>query len=585
MTALARWFERAAGSDRVVAFGTEGRRSADDLHADVSRLVPVLAPARDGRVLLHCEDSYAFLVGWLGALAVHATPVLPPTRQAGALRRIAAEVAVALIDGPDAPELPTGTPCFSPLHGAGPAEPIAFEPISRDAPVAELFTSGTTGVGRVVPKGLRHLADEVDVLEARFAAEVPADASVLATVSPQHVYGLLFRVLWPLASGRPFLRTPVLHPEELAAHVPAGSPFVIASTPATLRHLAERGEAFADASAIFSSGGPLPADVAASCHARVGVWPFEVYGSTETGGVATRQQDRPDSPWQPMPTVHVERDADSDCLAIASPFVSAGEQLPDGQQRFVTADRFRATDDGFHLAGRADRVVKVGEKRLALADMEARLAEHPSVDEVALVALDREAGVARVGAAVVPVAGAWESMHAGGRRSLTKLLTEHLAPDFDRVLLPRAWRFVTALPRNAQGKLPRAALQALFEAEPSPQVPERLSVERTATALDVRLRVPWDLSFLDGHFPGAPVVAGVVQVHFVMQALEELLGGAPRLERLEALKFHEVLQPGDEARLQVALREDGRRFDFSLVDAERPSRRFCSGRGATRAAS
>ena len=98
-------------------------------------------------------------------------------------------------------------------------------------------------------------------------------------------------------------------------------------------------------------------------------------------------------------------------------------------------------------------------------------------------------------------------------------------------------------------------------------------------AAEARLRIPEDLAFLEGHYPGRPVVAGVVQVHLAMRALEELLGAPARLARLEALKFHALLQPGDEVRLRVERDPDGVRFRFRLADAARPERVFASGRG------
>ncbi len=113
----------------------------------------------------------------------------------------------------------------------------------------------------------------------------------------------------------------------------------------------------------------------------------------------------------------------------------------------------------------------------------------------------------------------------------------------------------------------------------APTEPERLGTRREERAIEIRLRIPPDLAFLEGHFPGRPIVAGVVEVHFAMQALGELLDGAPAPATLEALKFHELLLPGQEARLRVELYGDGSRFRFSLVDAAREERRFASGRG------
>jgi hypothetical protein len=223
-------------------------------------------------------------------------------------------------------------------------------------------------------------------------------------------------------------------------------------------------------------------------------------------------------------------------------------------------------------------VIKIGEKRLSLPDMEERLRAHPAVDDAALLSLEKGAGEPRVAAVVVPAASAWDAVAQDGRRALGKVLSEHLAAHFERVLVPRAWRFVAALPSNAQGKVTQDALRELFAADAPPDAPEVLSATRSENQLEVRVRIPWDLAHLDGHFPGAPLVAGVAQLHFAMAALEELLGEPPRLASIEALKFHDALLPGQEVLLRVE-REGDTRFRFSLADAERPERSFASGRG------
>lgn len=114
---------------------------------------------------------------------------------------------------------------------------------------------------------------------------------------------------------------------------------------------------------------------------------------------------------------------------------------------------------------------------------------------------------------------------------------------------------------------------------PGQRSAERLALRRDGKQLQERLRVPPDLAFLEGHFPGHPLVAGVVQVHFAMAALEEILGQAPRLETLEGLKFRELLLPDQEVLLKVEMDEESGGFAFSLVDASHPARVFSSGRG------
>ncbi len=582
MIPLSRWFEAAAG-ERRVAFGREGERSAADLRRDVAALAARIDTAQGHDLLLHCDDAYAFTVGLLAAAHVGARAVLPPSRQPGALRNLAPRVHGALLDAP-APDALGDLPCWHPLEPGGDAPASsALAPLSRDVPLAVLFTSGTTGSGSRIEKAVRHLEDEVAVLEELFGARLGPDAVMLATVAPQHLYGLLFRALWPLATGRAFLRSAVLHPEELAPWAKEADAFALASAPATLRHLVARGELTSrrDACrATFSSGGPLGEDVARRTAEALGDAPFEVYGSTETGGVAVRQQHRGGERWKLLPGVEATIDAASDCLAVTSPFVSAGETQVDGHMRHVTGDRVELHAGGeFALRGRADRIVKVGEKRLSLPDMEACLARHDAVLEAALIALEKAGGETRVAAVVAPTAEAWESIASTGRRALGKTLTEHLAPDFERVLLPRSWRFVAALPRNAQGKLPTDVLRGLFERESPVAAPESLAVRREGDAIEVDLRIPWDLAFLDGHFPGQPVVPGVAQLHFAMTALEDLLDAPPALAALSSVKFHEMLLPGAEARLRVERTDGGSRFRFSLADAARPDRLYASGRG------
>jgi acyl-coenzyme A synthetase/AMP-(fatty) acid ligase len=562
-----------------VAFGREGTRTNVDLRRDVARLSARLRPLAGARIALHCQDAYAFAVGLLAAGQVGAVAVLPPSRQPGALARLAAGVAGFLLDGADAAGRIEGRPCWSPLAAAGPeAELVAQE---RDAAWVEHFTSGTTGDEKPVAKAVRHLEDEVAVLDAEFAGALPAGARMLSTASPQHLYGLLFRVLWPLCAGRPFLRTPILHPEELAPYMDEAA-FALASTPVALRRLADRAELASRAArcrGVFSSGGPLDADVARRVAEALGAPPFEIYGSTETGGIAVRQQWQGDEAWRPLPRVAVDIDPEDGRLVVTSPFVSSGEPVGGGRTRMVTGDRGEpaGSEGGFRLRGRVDRVVKIAEKRLSLPDMESRLREHPSVEDAALVLTEDGPGEPRVAAVLVPTAEGRALFAAGGRRAVGRVLSEHLARDFDRVLLPRAWRVADELPRDAQGKVSARALRALVS-EP-PTQPERLGSRREPGLAEIEWRVPPDLAQLEGHFPGHPVVAGVVQLGWVMAELEELLGEPPQLESLEALKFHDVLGPGARVRMRLETEDDGARFHFQLADAERPERVFSSGRG------
>jgi acyl-coenzyme A synthetase/AMP-(fatty) acid ligase len=146
---------------------------------------------------------------------------------------------------------------------------------------------------------------------------------------------------------------------------------VLVSTPAHLRRLPETpdwGLASNRVRAVFSSGAPLPGDAARESSRLLGQVPIEVYGSSETGGIAWRQQKtRHDEEWTPLPNIKWRIDAEEGVLEIRS------AHLPDAEW-FRTADRARpGGGNRFLLEGRVDRVAKVGGKRISLGAIEERL--------------------------------------------------------------------------------------------------------------------------------------------------------------------------------------------------------------------
>jgi acyl-coenzyme A synthetase/AMP-(fatty) acid ligase len=563
---LCRLLDEVGDPAHRIAFDRSGERTCRDFVRDVSALAAHTAKVGRGRWLLYTADSYAMAVGLLGLAWSRSLAVLPPNRQPETLRRLADGAVGALVD--DDVGRVAGLPSFSPLE-PGPAAALAGAALDRDAPLAEFWTSGTTGEGQPVQKALRHLEDEVAVLEERLGALLPPDARIFATASHQHIYGLLFRVLWPLATGRAFCSETLLHTQELLPRLLACESAALVTTPVHLKRLAasaDLGALRGSCRTVFSSGGPLAATTAAAVAEGLGASPIEVFGSTETGGIAIRRRDVDGDLWHPLPQVEIRRREADGRLLVTSPFVSVGDDVGGGRARALLGDRIDLSPDGrFRLLDRADRVVKVGEKRLSLPEMERALGEHAAVDEAALLVLE-PAGERRVHAVVAPSAHGRELLAQEGRRSLRTALTRHLSLRFDPVLLPRAWRFVDALPRDAQDKVPQAALRALFadRASSRPTLPKLVAEERLPDRLVRHLEVPGDLAQLEGHFEDFPLVSGVVQLGWVLAAAAAWLGHSPHLARLEALKFPEPLRPGGRVTLELRRSDDGRVLRFRI---------------------
>jgi hypothetical protein len=199
-----------------------------------------------------------------------------------------------------------------------------------------------------------------------------------------------------------------------------------------------------------------------------------------------------------------------------------------------TSDRARPLDAGFTLHGRADRIVKIEEKRVSLTAVETAATETGYLAEArALVVGER---LALVG---VPSEAGWQMLRRAGKRGLNEALRERLVRRIERVALPRRFRYVAELPANSQGKATAALLGALFD-DGMPAFEWRLrEPDRAELALDVRpgLRV------FDGHFPEVPVLPGVAQVDWAVAFARECFALPPRFVRAEALKFHVPVVP------------------------------------------
>jgi acyl-CoA synthetase (AMP-forming)/AMP-acid ligase II/3-hydroxymyristoyl/3-hydroxydecanoyl-(acyl carrier protein) dehydratase len=531
----------------------------------VARLHGRLSNEPEGGWLLLTEDAYAFAVGFLALLHSGRHAVLPPNQQPGTLSVLQTRAGGVLTDR--AEWISDGT-SLHPLQSGELGDPESLGPLSSDALAAELYTSGTTGGSKPIAKRIRHLDDEVAQFSDCWDSLVTG-STVFSTASHQHLYGMTFGVLWPLCAGHIFHAHHFLHVGEMLPRMLETDGCVLVSVPTTLKRLGRHARTpllRGRCRAIFSSGGPLASETAHEVDANVGCPPIEVLGSTETGAIAWRHHapEEAQSLWTTLPAVRVTREQQTGLMRVNSPFVSVNDECERG---FATGDRISLMDDGrFVLQGRADQVVKVGEKRLDLGHMALELRGHASVEDVALATIDRE-GELRVAAVVVPSTRGSELIEAEGRQSFRRELHASLTPNFDPVLHPRYWRVVPELPANSQGKVPLDAIKALFD---SPQlekvVADRPEVHEEFTGSDfveVSCRVPLDLACFPGHFPGLSVVPGVLQLDWAMELVKQLLGGPPRLLEVELLKLPAPLRPGQLFRIHARVCEDSR-VEFKL---------------------
>jgi len=483
---------------------------------------------------VHLEDAADLAITLLGAWRAGVRVLLPADLQAQTRQRWAADVDLWLTDQP-------GDTHPDDVQQA----PMTAAPLDLDRCWLSLCTSGSSGEPKRIEKTLRQLSNEVHALEQLWGAEL-GPACMIGSVAAQHIYGLLFRVLWPLCAGRTFVRRQLAFPEDLQRDSREHPAFAWVASPALLKRMGDNLDwtALSAVRRVFSSGGALPSDAAHSLQQRLGQWPTEIFGSSETGGIAWRQGAEL---WQPFADVELSQDSDG-ALLIASPYLPAGHVEH-------SADAARIAEDGrFELLGRLDRIVKLEEKRISLPMLEQALVAHDWVSEARLGVVQENR--ASLGALVVLSETGLRTLRNQGRRAVTEGLRRHLGEHCETLALPRRWRWLRQMPLNAQGKLPQAEVEALLLA-PRSKAPEVLAQVESDGEWNLQLRVPPDLAYFSGHFPTAPVLPGVVQVDWAMSLGRQLLDLPPRFAGMEVLKFQQLVRPGDE--LQLHLRFDGER--------------------------
>ena len=310
-----------------------------------------------------------------------------------------------------------------------------------------LYTGGSTGTPRLWSKTVANLLGEAAFQAARLAL-TPADV-VLATVPAHHIYGLLFTVLAPLIAGAGVAPVTPVFPAEIAAALADATATILVSVPAHYRALLghlSRGTALRLA---LSSAAPLPAEDAQAFFRTTGVPLEEVYGSTETGGIATRCRARGEVGLTPF--AGLDWKIANGHLSVRSSFLSP--ELPrDAEGFFQTADRVSVHGKGgFVVEGRSDGVVKVGGRRVELETVRRCILAIRGVSDAFVFARPAPGGRQNEILALVQT-----GIEAAGIRSL-------LQAELPAWALPRVIRITDQIPLAATGKYDRQTIEVLFD--------------------------------------------------------------------------------------------------------------------------
>ena len=450
VSSLATWLH----DERVIAYDRSHRLTTREAQASIAALRAQLGTAQ--RVALVLDSPYSFALAFMAVLSLGQRPVILGHHNPSLLSTQHELFDLVLTDLPTLPSLAKTAGLNRPVLEIA---SLVLEPpaLSEDeltatktalsgiaaSSVFELYTSGSTGSPKAVLKTVGEMEAEAQVLAQFLSAELDG-ATLLATVYPYHMYGLTFSVFLPWSTGTVLYLPQIHYSEELAA-LPEKR-YVLISSPAFLKRLDFKLKAPA-LSAIVSAGGPLAAEIRQRLQAWSGISATEIYGSTEAGVMAQRQNVSDEAPFTLFSDVTLE--VSPERTILHSGHVASSLTLDD-RVELVGARTIK-------LLGRSDRIVKIEEKRVSLNAIEAALQQLPGVSGAAACVVQRD-GRDLIGAALVMAVNAPEHITGSAYLALRRQLAAQLEPH----ALPRIFIKLPALPENALGKRDSRALSELF---------------------------------------------------------------------------------------------------------------------------
>lgn len=519
---------------------------------DVRLLAAALPASR--HVLNACGDRYRFAVGMAAALLADKISLLPPTLTLEMVRQVKhfAPDVFCLTDQPQSIDMPQvlwtdAAPARASTAADARADTFDIPQIPAARTAAIVFTSGSTGAPVAHRKSWGSLVQGVRAEAARLGLLDGRRHSIVATVAPQHMFGFESSVLLALQSGAAMTAAHPFYPADICAALAVSTrPCILVTTPIHLKVLLASGLDIPWPDLVLSATAPMPPQLAQAVEAHLQTSLLEIYGSTETGQIASRRTTET-AEWTLLPGITLKPAQGR--MWAAGGHVEQATPLADEIER-VSAERFL-------LHGRSADLINIAGKRSSLGYLNHQLNAVPGViDGAFFMPDDKEAdgsSVTRLMAFVV----------APGVKP-TDLLAA-LRQRIDAIFIPRPIVLLDSLPRNSTGKLPRDTLVALAQAQQRKGVPMRR---------ETTLHMAPDHPAFAGHFPGAPIVPGVLLLDAAVHAVRQMLrpstadaedgGGRGTVCQISSVKFLNPVGPGETLTIALSTAASGNtRFDIS----------------------
>jgi len=308
---------------------------------------------------------------------------------------------------------------------------------------------------------------------------------------------------------------------------------------------------------IFSSGGVLPKQTSMQIFQFCGHKVIEVYGSSETGGIAWRKH-IDNELWTPFVNLEITVKG-YDIAHLTSPYLASSES-------YVLDDKIQLHTNGFFtLLGRIDRIVKVEDKRLSLDELEHYLNAIDLVETSVALKLNDQRDKIAVTLVLTELGN--QLFQEIGRPAFILKLRKLLFVAFEGVALPRKWLFINDIPLTAEGKVNQSLISHVMSL-PTTYFPMIISCTQKNNHLVMRLKILPKIIYFEGHFPGQPVLPGVTQISWVEYFAKIFFSFKGEFVRMEVIKFKHIIGPGSIITMKINWDESVGKLYFELSSSE-----------------
>lgn len=527
--------------NKNIIFKTHTTKNYDTLKSDIMKMSARLRAFESVEIFL--SSSYDFTVSLLGAL--HSN-----TKAFVLSKENATQDCECAINDSNFAEFLGDSVCDSAKGDSNADSSVDFtkgdstsaDSIDFSACLDMPFFIQTSGTSKehsdIIPKTLRKMILESQTLAKTLSLK--SDDIFIASPSHQHLFALTFKIFLPLFNGGIIIDSALKFPELVIEfcknHKDKNVVFI--SSPTLLKYLCEYDLSnLLCLKYIISAGAKLDSAIFAKIKERLKIDIFEVYGSTECGVIAFKSGES----FIPFSGVSLRLSEDSTLIINSNWAIS---------KDFVSKDLAEIKDGRFYLKGRIDRIIKIHDKRISLDYVESQIKQLDIIKDCCVGVVDN-----RIHCIIVLNSRGRECFLSSGKKGIIKAMKMLKMQEI------RSFYIRENLPFNNQGKISKKDFLACINAK---ILPEFRVVNSDENALNAIGYIDCGSFIFDGHFADFPLMAGFIELDFVIKLAKEHLNLGETFE-IESVKFTSFLRPFDEVKINI-YRKNSKLYFFILAN-------------------